>query len=171
MPRPILDEDHIHPAVRDKVAGSHADVVQEVRDAVAGNALVVVGMAGNPFCRRARKLLASRGLTFEYLEYGSYFSQWRRRNALKMWTGWPTLPMVFAGGMLVGGSSDLERLIDGGELSALMERGSVPSASEARPVARACPVSGNLAGSDRSAWHMGETVPAAGRRCTDGACR
>jgi glutaredoxin-related protein len=33
-----------------------------------------------------------------------------------MWTGWPTLPMVFVRGVLVGGADDLQRLIDSGEL-------------------------------------------------------
>ena len=35
--RPILDEQHVHPAVRDKVATHHADIVKEVRDAIAAN--------------------------------------------------------------------------------------------------------------------------------------
>ena len=50
------------------------------------------------------------------IEYGSYWSEWRRRLALKMWTGWPTFPMVFVKGVLVGGAQDLERLINSGEL-------------------------------------------------------
>ena len=54
------------------------------------------------------------------LNYGSYFGDWRRRNALKMWTGWPTLPMVFARGQLVGGANDLARLIASGELKKLL---------------------------------------------------
>ena len=33
-----------------------------------------------------------------------------------MWTGWPTLPMVFVKGVLVGGADDLERLVKNGEL-------------------------------------------------------
>ena len=33
-----------------------------------------------------------------------------------MWTGWPTFPMVFAKGVLIGGASDLERLLASGEL-------------------------------------------------------
>jgi glutaredoxin-related protein len=33
-----------------------------------------------------------------------------------MWTGWPTFPMVFVKGSLVGGTSELERLVTGGEL-------------------------------------------------------
>jgi len=60
--------------------------------------------------------LAAAGISFHYLEYGSYFSEWRRRNALKMWTGWPTFPMVFVKGSLVGGGKEIEALIASGEL-------------------------------------------------------
>ena len=56
----------------------------------------------------------------EMLEYGSYFSAWRERNALKMWAGWPTMPLVFVKGTLVGGADDLVRLIDSGELQRLL---------------------------------------------------
>jgi glutaredoxin-related protein len=48
--------------------------------------------------------------------HGSYLSQWRRRNALKMWTGWPTFPMVFVKGTLIGGYDERAKLIAGGEL-------------------------------------------------------
>jgi len=48
-------------------------------------------------------LLSEAGISYHYLEYGSYFSQWKRRLALKMWTGWPTFPMVFRDGVLLGG--------------------------------------------------------------------
>ncbi len=118
--RPVLDAAHIHPAVQAAVAGLHADTVQAVQAAIAQHAVVVVGMAGNPFCRQARQALGAAGVPFEYLEFGSYFSQWRRRNALKMWTGWPTLPMVFVRGTLVGGATDLKRLIASGELRQLL---------------------------------------------------
>ena len=52
-----------------------------------------------------------------YLEYGSYFSQWRRRLAIKMWTGWPTYPQVFVKGVLVGGFTELQSLVQGGKLT------------------------------------------------------
>ena len=114
--RKILDEERIHPAIRDAIAGSHGDIVREVEAAVAGNDVVVVGMKQNPVVKQARKALASRKIAYTYLEYGSYFSDWRRRNALKMWTGWPTFPMVFVKGVLIGGASDLAKLIESGEL-------------------------------------------------------
>ena len=117
MPRSILDEAHIHPAIRERIATHHADIVREVQDMIAANDIVVVGMGQNPFPKKARKLLDAAGLAHKYIEYGSYLGGWRRRNALKMWTGWPTMPMVFVKGVLVGGAQDLERLIASGELA------------------------------------------------------
>ena len=120
MPRSILDEAHIHPAVRDAVAASHADIVREVQSAVAMHPVVVVGMGQNPFPKKARRLLDAAGVKYAYLEYGNYLSGWRRRNAIKMWSGWPTLPMVFVKGVLVGGANDLQKLIASGELARLL---------------------------------------------------
>ena len=120
MPRQVLDESRIHPAVRERLANHHADIVHNVQAASLSNPVLVVGMAINPFCRRARKALDAASQPHHYLEYGSYFSRWRERNALKMWTGWPTLPMVFVRGVLVGGASDLQKLIDSGELKRLL---------------------------------------------------
>ena len=121
MGRNILDEAQIHPAIRETIANNHADIVREVQAAIAGNDIVVVGMAQNPMPRKARKLLDREQIGYKYLEYGSYLSDWRRRNALKMWTGWPTFPMVFVKGVLVGGASDLRKLIESGELARLLE--------------------------------------------------
>ena len=84
MPRSILAEAQIHPAIRDKIAGNHADIVREVQAAIASNDVVVVGMAQNPFPRRARRTLDAHGIRYRYLEYGNYFGPWRRRTALKM---------------------------------------------------------------------------------------
>lgn len=120
MPRPVLDEQHLHPAIRERIATNHADIVREVQAEIARNAVVVVGMAQNPFPRRARKALDAAGVAYAYLEYGNYLNQWRRRNALKMWTGWPTFPMVFVKGVLIGGAEELEALIAGGELMRML---------------------------------------------------
>jgi glutaredoxin-related protein len=120
MPRTVLPEDRIHPAVRERVAALHAGILGEVQAAVAQHPVLVVGMRGNPWCRRARQALQAAGVAHQYLEYGSYLSGWRRRNALKMWTGWPTFPMVFVKGQLVGGAQDLQALIDSGELKRLL---------------------------------------------------
>ena len=120
MPRTTLEEARLHPAIRDKVANHHADIVHNVQAAASSNPVLVVGMAQNPFCKRARRALEAAHQPYQYLEYGSYFSQWRPRGSLKMWAGWPTFPMVFVKGALVGGHADLKKLIDSGELKRLL---------------------------------------------------
>ena len=120
MPRAILDETRIHAAIREKIARHHADIIDEVRAATAAHPVVVVGMTQNPMPKKARKALDAAGIAHHYLEYGSYFNNWRRRNALKMWSGWPTFPMVFVKGVLVGGAEDVARLIANGELKAML---------------------------------------------------
>ena len=120
MPRTILEESRMHPAIREAIANWQADIVHNVQAAALSNPVLVVGMAQNPFCRKVRQALKDAGQPFHYLEYGSYLSQWRRRGALKMWTGWPTFPMVFVRGVLVGGHDDMKALIDSGELKRLL---------------------------------------------------
>jgi monothiol glutaredoxin len=120
MPRPILDEAAIHTAIRPKIAGWNQAIVAEVKAAVAANDVVVVGMAQNPFPGKACQALDAIGQGYKYLGYGSYFSEWKPRSALKMWTGWPTFPMVFVKGTLVGGYSDLKALIESGELKKML---------------------------------------------------
>ena len=120
MSRPILEEAQIHSAIRTKVEGFQQAIVSEVQTAIKAHAVVVVGMRQNPFPKKACKALATAGVAHHYIEYGSYLGMWRQRLALKIWTGWPTIPMVFVKGMLVGGYEDLQKLIDSGELKTLM---------------------------------------------------
>ncbi len=116
MDRLELPADKFSPAAADLVARFHRDVVDEVAAAVARDPVVVVGMAQNPFVKRARQLLDAEGVKFTYLEYGSYFSKWKERLALKLWAGFPTFPMVFIDGVLMGGHSELVKLKDEGKL-------------------------------------------------------
>lgn len=47
MPRPILDETHIHPSIRSKVATHQQAMVQEVIGAIRGNDVVGAYAAGH----------------------------------------------------------------------------------------------------------------------------
>ena len=51
MPRTILEEARLHPAIRERVATLNADIVHNVQAAASSNAVLVVGMAGNPVVR------------------------------------------------------------------------------------------------------------------------
>jgi monothiol glutaredoxin len=120
MNRSTLSGDNIHPKALEKITSAQASIVAEVEAAAEKHAVLVVGMSQNPFPRKVRALLAENGIAFEYLNYGSYFSLWRPRLALKMWTGWPTFPMVFVKGVLVGGFEETKQLLESGELKRLL---------------------------------------------------
>jgi glutaredoxin-related protein len=116
MPRTLLVEGRIHPAIRDKISRVGVEIVTEVEAAIAANEIVVVGMKQNPVPKRARRMLDAAGLAYKYLEYGSYLGQYRKRLPLKLWTGWTTFPMIFVKGVFIGGADDLEKLLASGEL-------------------------------------------------------
>lgn len=104
--------------VLDKMTSFHADIVREVEDAIKAHDVVVVGMAQNPHVKNVKKALEGAGVQFHYLEYGSYFSEWKKRLAIKMWSGWPTFPQVFVKGELIGGEDLTKAAIERGELKA-----------------------------------------------------
>ncbi len=120
MSRKLLAQHHIHPAIQQSMGAYHAGIVEEVEAAIAQHQVVVVGMRLNPFPTKARRLLDKLGTPYTYLEYGSYLSQWKPRLALKLWSGWPTFPMVFVNGTLVGGATELQRLVDDGQFGPLL---------------------------------------------------
>src|ERR1700744_2811617 len=108
--RQILDDSRVHPAIRARIADEGRAVIAEVEAAVASNAVVVVGMAWNPFPTKARKCLQAAAGPYKYIESGNYLSQWRARLPLKLWTGWTTFPMIFVDGQFIGGFNDLAKL-------------------------------------------------------------
>ena len=107
--RPYLEPSQIEGAALDAIKNFHADVVGEVSAAVKKNEWVVVGMGQNPVVKSARKYLDEKNISFTYLEYGNYFSKWKQRLAIKLWSGWPTYPQIFHKGKLVGGFADLKK--------------------------------------------------------------
>lgn len=121
MTRQILSLSQIHPTIQAKVGQQHQETLNEVQAAVASHDVVVVGMRTNPFVSKARKALDAINIAHYDLDYGNYLNNWRKRNVLKMWTGWPTFPMVFVKGVLVGGADDLKILIQSGELNKMLE--------------------------------------------------
>jgi glutaredoxin-related protein len=120
MTRNILDQSRIHPAALAQIAANHPQLIAEVQAAIAAHKVVVVGMGLNPFPAKARKILDRNGTPYQYLSYGNYFSQWRPRLALKLWSGWSTFPMIFVNGTLIGGANDLQKLIASGEFARLL---------------------------------------------------
>ncbi len=109
MNREIFDTQNIAPEVLEQMVADQAPMINEVKNAIANNAYVVVGMKGNPHCKNAVKALKQANIDFCYLEYGSYFAEWRKRLSLKIWVGWKTFPMVFVEGKFIGGCAELKK--------------------------------------------------------------
>ena len=120
LARATFDAARVHPAIASQLGSYQAELISRVELLIQQHDVVVVGMSMNPFPGRARKLLDAQGIRYEYLGLGSYLSQWRLRLGLKMWTGWPTFPMIFVKRTFIGGFRDLKRLVDSGELQKLL---------------------------------------------------
>lgn len=114
--RPLLDAKSIAPAAVSVMEGFHAPVVREVAEAIARDPVVVVGMAQNPHVKNVRKALEQAGVAFTYIEHGSYFSKWKERLAIKLWSGFPTFPQVFVRGVLLGGEDLTKAALADGSL-------------------------------------------------------
>lgn len=127
--RDVFPEAQVHPSISEKIAGYRKEQVAAVKALIAAHRVLVVGMSQNPFPKRARRLLDSKGVSYEYLGIGSYLGEWKRRLVLKMWTGWPTFPMIFVDGVLIGGYDDLARSVESGELAATLSKPRAASAS------------------------------------------
>lgn len=121
--RTSLPTNRIAGPALDKLEAFHQDVVGEVVKAIAEHDVVVVGMAQNPHVRKVRAALDEAGIAHQYLEYGSYFSAWKERLAIKMWSGWPTFPQVFVRGTLIGGEELTKAAIADGTLKSLVSAG------------------------------------------------
>lgn len=117
MNRPVLAPEKVSPNALTFITGYHQNVVSEVANAVANNKVVVVGMKHNPFVKKARKALQDAAIDFKYLEYGSYWSHWKPRLAIKLWSGWPTYPQVFVDGKLIGGFKELSQEFKDGKIT------------------------------------------------------
>ncbi|MES2803594.1 MAG: glutaredoxin [Bdellovibrionota bacterium] len=109
--RKILSPEKLHTGAKAAINEFHSDAVAEVEQAISTNEWVVVGMAQNPVVTKARGMLKQREIKFAYIENGSYFSGWKKRLAIKLWSGWPTFPQVFHNGVLIGGAKDLEQYL------------------------------------------------------------
>jgi monothiol glutaredoxin len=114
MNRPMLKEENVASEALKSMSSFHPETIKEVSDAVSSNKVVIVGMTQNPVVKKACKALDQSGISYKYLGYGSYFSMWKPRLAIKLWSGWPTYPQIFVDGKLVGGCKEMLALLNTG---------------------------------------------------------
>ena len=85
-----------HPEAQKRIESFQVSIVDEAQLAIKEHDVVVIGMFLNPYVLIVRFALNQSKIPYHYLQYGGYFSKWRPRLAIKIWSGWPTFPQVFA---------------------------------------------------------------------------
>lgn len=110
----------------------HSDQLDEIKRAVAKHDVVVIGMALNGACPKARDALEEAGHTVHYIEIGGYLSKWRERLAIKLWSGWPLYPQVFVKGTLIGGKDRTLAAIADGTIDALLGKTKAKAKAKAK---------------------------------------
>ena len=110
------------PLAEDFLQGFHPSILTEVQKSIAEHDVVVIGMFLNPHVFMVRKALKEANISYHYLQYGGYLSQWKQRLAIKMWSGWPTFPQVFVKGTLIGGNVCTRKALKEGYIQELLNK-------------------------------------------------
>ena len=108
------------PYAKDFMDKFHTETVQEVQAAIRKHDVVVIGMSVNMAVKKVCQALDEQKISYEYLEYGGYFSKWKERLAIKIWSGWPTFPQVFVKRRLIGGCKETRRGLKDGSVQELL---------------------------------------------------
>ncbi len=97
------------------------DVMQEIEREVGENP-VVIYMKGTPrfpmcgFSAATVEVLQEIGVPFKAIDI---LAEGEKREAIKAFTHWPTIPQVFVGGKFIGGCDIVREMYETGELEPL----------------------------------------------------
>lgn len=99
------------------------DVANEIAREIAENPIVLYmkGVPQQPMCgfsARAAAILASYGKPFYAV---NILQDQAKRQGIKDFSNWPTVPQIYIGGEFVGGSDILMQMHEKGELEELIE--------------------------------------------------
>ncbi len=99
------------------------DVKNEIRDEIAANK-VLIYMKGTPsfpmcgFSAATIEVLQEHGYPFAHV---NILEDPEKREAIKAYSNWPTIPQVYIGGKFVGGCDIVRELHASGELDRMLK--------------------------------------------------
>lgn len=101
-----------------------SDVMNEIRDEVAKNKILIYmkGARNFPECGFSAATVAvfeKLGRPFETI---NVLADPARRDGIKVYSKWPTIPQVYIDGQFVGGNDIVQELYASGELQQLVDR-------------------------------------------------
>ena len=118
---PILGTEKTAEAAKSREEGG--DIMSEIRKEVSENP-VVLYMKGTPdqpmcgFSARASAILGSYGVPVYAV---NILADPEKRQAIKEFSDWPTIPQVYVNGEFVGGSDILTQMYETGDLEELLK--------------------------------------------------
>lgn len=98
------------------------NVMDEIREEIGKNTILVY-MKGTPsapqcgFSARTVAILEDLGCPFVAVDV---LAQPEKRDAIKAYSNWPTIPQVYVGGQFIGGCDIMMELYESGELKRLL---------------------------------------------------
>jgi len=107
-----------------------SDVMNEIEREVNGNPIVVY-MKGTPrfpmcgFSAATIEVLDELGVPYKAVDI---LAEAAKRDGVKAYTKWPTIPQVFVGGKFIGGCDIVREMHARGELAALVKGATAKSA-------------------------------------------
>jgi len=110
------------------------DVMAEIRDEIAGNK-VLLYMKGNPsfpmcgFSAATVEVLRATGHPFAHV---NILEDPEKREAIKAYSNWPTIPQLYIDGEFVGGCDIVQDLYANGELQHLLAKAFAGEATAAK---------------------------------------
>jgi monothiol glutaredoxin len=99
-----------------------ANVMDEIRKEISGNKIMVY-MKGTPslpqcgFSARTVAILEDLGYPFAAV---NVLAEPEKREAIKVYSEWPTIPQVYINGQFVGGCDIMMELYESGELKRIL---------------------------------------------------
>jgi monothiol glutaredoxin len=99
------------------------DVIHDIENEIRNNKIMIY-MKGNPtfpqcgFSAATVEIFHDLGKPFHSVDV---LSEPAKRDAIKRYSNWPTIPQVYIGGKFVGGSDIVRELFTTGELQKLVD--------------------------------------------------
>ena len=119
---PIVGGDTV-PVSAPKTRAEGDDIMSEIEREVTDNT-VVLYMKGTPqqpmcgFSARAAGILDTYGITYHSV---NILADPEKRQAIKTYSDWPTIPQLYVGGEFLGGSDILGQMYENGQLDGVIK--------------------------------------------------
>lgn len=120
---PVVGNDKVTAEVP-RTRSEGGDIMSEIANEVSRNKIVLFmkGTPSQPMCgfsARAAGILDSYGIAYHAV---NILADPEKRQAIKVFSDWPTIPQIYVEGEFLGGSDILNQMYETGQLDEVMEK-------------------------------------------------